>query len=301
MNAASNANTAQEGADATTDKLGREVGQFVRAIRSRRGLTRKDLARHSEVSERYLAQLELGTANISLGLLSRVAEALGEPLGSLLPQEERSCIKFAPLGDLIGTFSEDIQQSAYRLLLETFAGKATSCKGVALIGLRGGGKTTLGKRLAERFGVRFVRLHALIEDLAGMDVGELISLTGQTVYRRLELEALQKVIAVKEPFVLETGGSLIAEAETYGLLRESFFTVWIQANPEDHMTRVIAQGDTRPMAGNRQANEDLKIILEEREPYYRLADYQIMTSGFSIAENLEQLAVAAGPYVRNGP
>ncbi len=300
MSSIANVKETPTSADTAVEQLGQEVGRRVRAIRSRRGLTRKDLARHSGVSERYLAQLELGTANISLGLLSRVTIALGEPLGSLLPPEERACIKFAPLGDLISTFSEDVQQNAYRMLLETFTGKATSCKGVALIGLRGGGKSTLGAGLAEQFGIRFLRLHSLIEDLAGMDVGELISLTGQTVYRRLEREALQQVITARGQVVLETGGSLIAEAETYRLLRESFYTVWIQAEPEDHMVRVIAQGDTRPMAGNRQANQDLKLILEERESYYRLADFQIMTSGHTVEQSLEQLALASRPHLRDG-
>ena len=140
----------------TIEDLTREVGRRVRSIRSRRGLTRKNLARHSEVSERYLAQLEQGTANISLALLWRIAKALGVRIGSLLPAQEKACIKYPPLGELIDTFSTEVQRQAHQLLSSTFTAARGKCKGVALIGLRGGGKSTLGRRLAEAFKVPFI-------------------------------------------------------------------------------------------------------------------------------------------------
>ncbi len=279
-------------AELTIDDLAREVGHHVRSIRSRRGLTRKNLARHSEVSERYLAQLEQGAANISLALLWRVAKALGVRIGSLLPNQEKACIKYPPLGELVDTLSFEAQRQAHQLLSSTFTTERAPCKGVALIGLRGGGKSTLGRRLASHFGIPFVRLHEKITELAGMEMDELFSLTGQGSYRRLELEALRQAMERHPRMVLETGGSLVSEAETYRILRDNFFTVWVRALPEDHMARVIGQGDMRPMADSPKAMDDLKLILKEREPDYRLADYHLMTSGHSEDESFAELLQA---------
>ncbi|HEB95523.1 MAG TPA: helix-turn-helix domain-containing protein [Sedimenticola thiotaurini] len=289
-----------DGAGLTVDDLAREVGRNVRSIRSRRGLTRKNLAHHSEVSERYLAQLEQGTANISLALLWRIAQALGVRIGALLPAQEKACIKYPPLGELIETFPLEIQRQAHQLLSSTFAKERAPCKGVALIGLRGGGKSTLGRRLARHFGLPFVSLHERITELAGMEMDELFSLTGQGSYRRLELEALRQTMERHPQVVLETGGSLVSEAETYRILRDNFFTVWIRALPEDHMARVIGQGDMRPMADSPRAMEDLKLILKEREPDYRLADYQLMTSGHSEEESFGELLRACASCLQTG-
>lgn len=282
----------------TIEDLTREVGRRVRSIRSRRGLTRKNLARHSEVSERYLAQLEQGTANISLALLWRIAKALGVRIGSLLPAQEKACIKYPPLGELIDTFSTEVQMQAHQLLSSTFTAARGACKGVALIGLRGGGKSTLGKRLAEAFKVPFISLHDKISELAGMEMEELFSLTGQSSYRRLELEALQQTMNDYPHVVLETGGSLISEAETYRILRDNFFTIWVRALPEEHMARVISQGDMRPMADSPRAMEDLKLILKEREPDYRLADYQLMTSGHTVDESFSEMLKVCTPCLQ---
>ncbi len=187
---------------------------------------------------------------------------------------------------------------AHQLLSSTFAAERSSCKGVALIGMRGGGKSTLGKRLAEEFQVPFISLHDKIVKLAGMEMGELISLTGQSTYRRLELEALQQTMNDYPHVVLETGGSLISEAETYRTLRDNFFTVWIRALPEDHMTRVIGQGDMRPMADSPKAMEDLKLILEEREADYHLAEYHMMTSGHTADESFAELLNICTPCLK---
>jgi XRE family aerobic/anaerobic benzoate catabolism transcriptional regulator len=283
--------------EGTVEDLTRKVGQQVRVMRSRRGLTRKNLALHSDVSERYLAQLEQGEANISLALLWRVANALGVSTVSLLPSDQESVIRYEPLGELIGTFSKELQERACHLLRERFGAHHEARKGVALVGLRGAGKSTLGTRLAERFGVPFLRLNTVISELAGMDMNELISLTGQSQYRRLELQALQRTVAEYATVVLETGGSLISETETYRLLRQNFFTLWVRARPEDHMERVTAQGDMRPMAGNRQAMADLKSIIEERKPDYQLADAEVMTSGRTVEQSLDEVVRLCQPYL----
>lgn len=283
------------------ESLAAKVGARVRAIRSRRGMTRKHLAHHSEVSERYLAQLESGAANISLTLLARIAAALDVNVAAFLPADEQEGPQHhEPLYELIGTLSVDQQESVYRLLKQNLARDNQSLHGVAMIGLRGAGKSTLGTELARYSKVPFVRLDETITQLAGMGIGDLISLRGQNVYRRFELQALQQTITEHRHAVLETGGSLISEKETYRLLRQHYYTVWVRAIPEDHMARVIAQGDLRPIsgAGRVQGMEDLKLILEERDPDYRLADYTLMTSGRSIEECVEELIKVCSPMLK---
>lgn len=276
--------------DSSAVELAKKVGFRVRATRSRRGLTRKNLAHHSDVSERYLAQLESGSANISLSLLSRIAKALGVDVPSFLPVEETPLIKYEPLYELLTTFSLEEQKQADKILRETFEKNKQSRHGIALVGLRGAGKSTLGSLLAKHFDLPFVRLDEVISQLSGMDIGDLISLRGQDVYRRYELQALEKSINDYHWVVVETGGSLISEKGTYRLLRHHYFTVWIRAVAEDHMERVIDQGDLRPMAGdNTQAMRDLRLILEERESDYRLADHELMTSNRSIESCLQEL------------
>ncbi len=280
-------------------KLMKTVAHRVRVARSRRGLTRKNLAYHSGISERYLAQVENGEANISLALLARIAEALGVSIESLLPIESNCSIQHERLGRLINLMDADTQEKAYQVLTDAF-GKHRGEKrtGVALIGLRGAGKTTLGEHLARHHKVPFVRLDEVISKLAGLEMGELISLTGQSVFRRYEAEALQKTMHDYRYVVVEAGGSLVSEAETYKLLREHFFTVWIRALPEDHMSRVTAQGDLRPMDGHLQPMQDLKRILTERAADYALADYELMTSGRSIDACLSDLVEVSTLYLQ---
>ena len=286
---------------AGTDDLAAQVGARVRAIRSRRGMTRKNLAQHSEVSERYLAQLESGAANISLSLLARIARALDVNVITLLPADEQpGPLHHEPLHELIGSLSRDQMEHAYRILKENLARDNQALHGVAMVGLRGAGKSTLGAALAECNKVPFVKLDEIIAQLSGMDIGDLISLRGQNVYRRYELQALQQTITEHRHAVLETGGSLISERDTYRLLRQHYYTVWVRAVPEDHMARVIAQGDLRPIsgAGRTQGMEDLRLILEEREPDYRLADYTLMTSGRNVAECAAELADICSPMLK---
>lgn len=283
--------------------LAARVGTRVRAIRSRRGMTRKNLAHHSEVSERYLAQLEAGSANISLSLLARIARTLDVNIVDFLPADEQVIPpQHEALYELISTLSPDQLEQAYNILKENLVRNRQSLRGIALMGLRGAGKSTLGSLLAEHNQVPFVKLDETISQLSGMDIGDLISLRGQNVYRRFELQALQQIIADIRYAVLETGGSLISEKETYRLLRQHYYTVWVRAIPEDHMARVIAQGDLRPIsgAGRTQGMEDLKMILEERESDYRLADYTLMTSGRTVEDCVAELVGVCSLMLKDG-
>ncbi len=285
--------------DEDAGKLIMEVANRVRATRARRGLTRKNLAHHSDISERYLAQVEGGEANVSLVLLARIADALGVPVDSLLPHRNNCCVEHEQLGRLIDSMDEDIQDKAWQLLNETFSNQTgVKRKGVALIGLRGAGKSTLGEHLARHYATPFIRLDEMISGLAGLEMGELISLTGQSVFRRYELEALQKTRDDYQYVIIEAGGSLVSEPETYKLLRRYFYTVWVSALPEDHMSRVTAQGDLRPLDGHSQPMHDLKRILNERASDYALADYELMTSGRSIDSCLTDLVKVTTPYLQ---
>jgi len=283
----------------SVEELTRGVGSLVRSIRTRRGLTRKNLACHSEVSERYLAQVERGSANISLALLSRIANALGVRTSSLLPEQDASCIRYLPLRKLIHDLDLETQKRAYRLLRNRFLDEPQAYAGVSLVGLRGGGKTTLGSKLAACCRVPFIRLDEVVAQLAGMEPGELISLTGQGVYRRLQMKALRQTIETHPHAVVETGGSLVSESETYRVLREHYYTVWVRAIPSDHVNRVIAQGDMRPRETNGLAIGELKLILHEHDADYRLANYQLMTSGKDVEESASQLIRHCSPYLQS--
>lgn len=168
-------------------------------------------------------------------------------------------------------------------------GDVSRLNGIALLGLRGAGKTTIGELLSKRLSVPFVQLSKVIEEQSGMDIGTIFSLGGQRTYRRLEGDALEQVINKHEQVILETGGSVVSEKQTYGRLMGNFFTVWVRANPKDHMQRVQEQGDFRPMSGNKAAMDDLKAILSEREPYYRAAGLTVDSSRQSIDECLEKI------------
>lgn len=272
------------------------IGNRVRALRAKRGMTRKDLSKHSDVSERYLAQLETGKANITLAVLWRIADAFDIPFSELIPDKNRDGISPLLSNFLIRLDSEK-QLTALQLLKRRFSEQIHSGHGIALVGLRGAGKTTLGKQLAEQAGVRFIRLTSLMEELANMSVAEILDLGGQKKFRRVEAQALQHVLDMNEPVVLETGGSLVSQTETFNSLLENFFSVWVKASPEEHLRRVMAQGDTRPMDGFKEAIEDLKLILDERDADYRQADYVLDTSERSEFECLSELRKVAGAFL----
>jgi XRE family aerobic/anaerobic benzoate catabolism transcriptional regulator len=252
----------------TVASLTRGVGIRVREGRARQGLSRKALASAAQVSERYLAELEAGSANVSLNLLARIGRALGVSIRALIPDEGDAAVTGAPKGS-----------------------------GIALIGLRGAGKSTLGEALARELGVPFVRLTQLIAERAGMETGELMELAGSEAFRRLELEALEALIARPGPIVLETSGGIVADRAAFDLVKHHFHTVWIKARAEDHMARVIAQNDLRPMAGREAAMDDLKRLLAGREAAYGEADCVLDTHGTTVAEASARLLRLARPLV----
>ena len=251
--------------DMGTSRLGEDsvfletLGQRVRAARARRGLSRKLLARAAGVSERYLAQLEAGQGNISILLLRHVADALGLTLEALVCAEE----------DALTRNGRRCNQPARPLRL-------------ALVGLRGAGKSTLGRLLAADLGTPFIELNDEIAKMSGLGVPEIFHLYGPEGYRRFERRCLDRAIGSHDSVVLATAGGIVADAATYDALLGAFFTIWLRATPEEHMARVRAQGDLRPMAGNGEAMKELKRLLKSRKPLYRRADRALDTSGRSI-------------------
>ncbi len=267
----------------------RLLGDRVRGHRARRGMTRRMLAQSSDISERYLAQLEHGAGNMSILLLRQVAQALGVPLSELAREGSEQSIELSLLAEFFERLPVEGRRALLRSVMDQAGAPAGRERRVALIGLRGAGKTTLGERLARHLEVPFIRLVGEIERLAGITVNEIYSLSGQHAYRRLEHRALAQTIESNPRVVIETGGSLVAEPATFGLLLASCFTVWVRTSPEEHMARVMAQGDHRPMAEQGDAMDDLRRILAEREPFYRRADAVIDTSGRSVEACLDEL------------
>jgi XRE family aerobic/anaerobic benzoate catabolism transcriptional regulator len=252
-------------------------------------MTRKALAREATVSERYLAQLEAGEGNMSIVLLRRVAAALGSRLIELLDPEDNSVERRIISRLLDSVPAHRLEDLTFRLMRE-FGKEEVARRGrVALIGMRGAGKSTLGKKLAAERAVRYVELDREIEVESGMPLSDVFSMYGQAEYRRFERRTLERVIQENVHMVLAVGGGIVAEGETYGLLLSKCFTVWLKASPEEHMARVIAQGDLRPMAGNVEAMEDLKRILSARESLYGRADKVVDTAGHTPDESLKQL------------
>lgn len=266
------------------------IGTRVRSLRARRGMTRKSLVAESEVSERHLAQLEMGRGNMSIALLGRVARALKTDLGDLVRGGQDETIEQILISEQLRSLSAAELKSALELLHIQYFAKKGNRRRIALIGLRGAGKTTLGKRLSQHRQVPFVRLVSEIERLAGMDASVIFELSGQSGYRRLEEKALAETLSSFQACVIEVGGSIVANPDLFNLLLTGCTVVWIRALPEQHMQRVIAQGDLRPMAGNDDAMSDLKRILEERKLFYAKAHYTLDTSTRSVDDCAKELA-----------
>jgi XRE family aerobic/anaerobic benzoate catabolism transcriptional regulator len=266
------------------------LGKRVRQLRNLRGMTRKIVARASDVSERHLAQLEAGEGNISIVLLRRIAAALNVSLVELFapeveePSEKQMIQRF--LERLPNHRLEDV---VFRLMRDFSPGEKLRRKRIALIGLRGAGKSTLGAKLALDMRVPFIELDGEIEKDTGMPLGEIFSLYGQSGYRAIERRTLARVLAEQECAVLSIGGGVVSEKETFDYLLSHCYTIWVKAQPDEHMSRVLAQGDFRAMADNDQAMEDLRRILEAREPLYRQADMQLDTSGSSVEASFSRL------------
>lgn len=269
------------------------LGSCVRELRNRRGMTRKQVSHEADVSERHLAQLESGEGNISVVLLQRVAKSLNVPIADLFaPQADEPAEK-----RLIQRFLERLpehrlQDVVFRLTRDFGHEEKIRRKRVALIGMRGAGKSTLGAKLAAETKLRFVELDSEIEKATGMPLGEIFSLYGQSGFRAIERRTLERVLKENERAVVSVGGGVVSEKETYDFLLANCYTVWIKAPPEEHMSRVMAQGDFRPMAANSQAMEDLRRILESREPLYGKADLVLDTSGSSVDESFAKLKAA---------
>jgi XRE family transcriptional regulator, aerobic/anaerobic benzoate catabolism transcriptional regulator len=243
------------------------LGQRMRVLRARRGMTRRILAAQSGVSERYISAVESGTGNGSILLLRALAQALNVGLRALLEDEVEAITP-------VGARTPDHRDR------------------IALIGLRGAGKSTLGSLLAQRLGVPFLELDQEIEKEAGLGLGEIMELHGQAGFRRLERGVLDRLIATHPKAVIAAGGGIVAEAATFARLVETCLTVWVKAAPEDHMQRVIDQGDLRPMRDNRRSMADLRAILASREALYARADIQIETTGRDVAATLTALMAA---------
>jgi XRE family aerobic/anaerobic benzoate catabolism transcriptional regulator len=269
------------------------VGSRLRELRERRGMTRKALAREADVSERYLGQLEAGEGNISIVLLRRVTHALNATLAEVLEPEAASAERRLVARLLEKIPPHRIEDLIFRLVRDFGKDEDGRRKRIALIGLRGAGKTTLGEKLAGERGCAYVELDREIERESGLPLSELFSFYGQSGYRRLERRCLERLIGEKSEMVLAVGGGLVAESETFNVLVANCYTVWLKTTPEEHMSRVIAQGDLRPMADNDAAMEDLKRILQAREPLYRMADAMVDTSGQTVEKSLSKLREVA--------
>ena len=275
------------------------LGERVRALRSRRGITRKALSLAADVSERHLANLEYGIGNASILVLLQVARALQCSLAELLGDVTTSSPEWLLIRELLEHRDEATLRRVRVTIGEMLgtggergaaAGQARSRSSqIALIGLRGAGKSTLGAMLAEDLDFPFVELSREIEKFAGCSISEIQALYGQNAYRRYERRALEEAIQIYPEAVIATPGGLVSDAATFNLLLAHCTTVWLKADAEDHMQRVVAQGDTRPMAASREAMDDLKSILAGRAAFYSKADLQLDTSAQTIEATFQLL------------
>ena len=290
-----------------------ELGARVRAWRARRGMTRKQLATDSGLSERFLADVESGKGNVSINSLEAAARALNITILDLLQDAPRPAL--ARIHGLLGRLEESQLDQAYALLATTFglADAQGREQRIALVGLRGAGKTTLGAQLAASRGVPFIELDREIEREAGTSMNEILLLHGQAGYRRYERRALLRIAEEHaDGVVMTTGGSIVSERETFDLLQSHFYCVWVKASPEEHMSRVVAQGDLRPfnaahgeggeMSRNAmgEALEDIRRILASREALYARADAVVDTAARSVRQStkdLERAVPAAQPLI----
>ena len=269
---------------ASRDRFLIALGERTRALRARRGLTRKGLAKMAEVSERHLANVEMGVGNASIQFLRQLAQALNCTLAELVGDETASSPEWLMIREILRGRSDPELAQARGSLAAMFgapASQAARRQRVALVGLRGAGKSTLGRMLADSWVLPFVELNRQIESVAGCSLSEIHSLYGPAAYRRYEKRALEDTIQRFPRAVIATPGGIVSDPATFNLLLAHCYTVWVRATPEEHMSRVLAQGDTRPMAGhsgNREAMEDLRRILDSRAAFYSKADEVFDTS-----------------------
>jgi len=284
-------NIAAEVASLEQSSLLKAFGERVRTLRSRRGMTRRALAAAARVSERYLAVLESGAGNPSLIIFDQISRALECSSAELLGDLTASSPEWLLLRELLGGL-DDVQLRQARLAIATSLGISVDpLKGrrIALIGLRGAGKSTLGALLANALGLPFVELSRVIEQIAGYTIREIYDLYGAGAYRRYERSAVEQIIQSSHEVVLATPGGLVSEPATFNLLLEHCTTVWLKALPEEHMARVAAQGDMRPMSANPEAMDDLRRILDGRSAFYEKANVTIDTAGKDPDASLQEL------------
>lgn len=272
------------------DRYLKTLGARVRDARSRHGMSRRMLAHDSGISERYLAELESGRGNFSIVLMRRLAKAIDVPVAELVSEEAARPVEYKLLVERIGRLDTDELTEASTILTNRFGDRIGKAERIALIGLRGAGKTTLGAMLAKRLGWEFVEMSREIEAEAAVSVEEIFDLWGQAAYRRYERRALERIIIGRRRVVLATGGGLVSEPATFARLLDSFHTIWLQASPEDHWDRVIRQGDHRVEgSGDSEALVDMRRILAQRDPLYRKADAQLDTRGKTSRQSLQEL------------
>jgi XRE family aerobic/anaerobic benzoate catabolism transcriptional regulator len=267
------------------------IGGEVRRNRAKRGMTRRQLALASLTSERYLAQIESGVGNPSVSVLRAVAQALDLPCSALLPEAGARTAALGAILDLLAQVPEG-ELPALAKDIETRVarpGHADRARRIALIGLRGAGKSTLGRMLAQHLGWPFIELDRLVEEDYGASIPDLIEMAGTATFRRHERSALDRIVTAHDAAIITTAGGIVSNQETYALLLRRTHTIWITARPEDHMSRVMAQGDFRPMAQNRAAMADLVAILEARRADYARAEAEVDTSGDAVEVSFAKL------------
>ena len=267
------------------------VGREVRKNRAKRGMARRQLAEASGTSERYLAQIESGAGNPTVSELPAIAQALDLPTAALLPEHGARTVELGAILNLLAQVPEKelpalTKEIEARVTLRSGADRA---RRIAFVGLRGAGKSTLGRMLAQHLGWPFVELDRRVEEDYGASIPDLIEMAGTATFRRQERSTLEHVLAEHEAAVITTAGGIVANPETYALLLRHAHTVWIKARPQEHMSRVMAQGDFRPMAQNRQAMADLVAILEARRADYVRAEAEIDTSGDAVEQSFAKL------------
>ena len=267
------------------------IGREVRKNRAKRGMTRRQLAQASLTSERYLAQIESGAGNPSASVLRAIAQALDLPAAALLPETGLRTAALAGVIDLLAQLPRGELEALAKDIAARVArvGSTDRAQRIALVGLRGAGKSTLGRMLAGHFGWPFIELDRRVEEDYGASIPDLIEMAGMATFRRHERSALEHVVSQHEQAVITTAGGIVANPESYALLLRRTHTIWIKARPEEHMSRVMAQGDFRPMAQNRQAMADLVAILEARRADYARAEAEVDTSGDAVEQSFAKL------------
>lgn len=292
---------AESGGAAAATAIGEELGRRVRQGRAKRGMTRRQLAGDSGTSERYLAQIESGVGNPSIVVLYAIADALDVPAAELLPVSRKRPDALTRIVDMLNRVAPS-ELPALAALIEKHTGgtaAADRAQRIALVGLRGAGKSTLGRKLADKLGCPFVELNRMIEQDYGASLPMLIEMSGVATFRRYERACLERVVAEHGRVVIATAGGIVSNAETYSLLLRRTHTVWLGARPDDHMSRVMKQGDFRPMAKNREAMADLVAILDARKQDYARAEASLDTSGATVEQSLAKLNKIVSPWLKS--